>query len=294
MKRRLDAGRGALIAGAFLMLGDPAAARLIEENLRVPVTIGSANGELVAREIVVTVFHDDTMPRPYPLLVLNHGRAVDAASRSALGRARFSVASRWFAARGFMVAVPTRIGYGVTGGPDIENSGPCNSKNYQPAYAGSTDLTLQVIAALRRRRDVAQDRTVVVGQSFGGMTSITLAARNPPGIQAFINFAGGGGGNPKDRPQKPCAPQLLERMFAGYGKTARAPTLWIYTENDRYFGPAHPRAWFDAFRAAGGKGEFHQFPPSGDDGHRLFTDAPQSWQPVVLTFLNANGYILRR
>jgi dienelactone hydrolase len=275
-------------------LGAPAAARLIEENLRVPVEVKGVSGEPVTRAIVVTLFRDDAMPRPYPLLVLNHGRAVDAAARNALGRARYSVASQWFAARGFMVAVPTRIGYGVTGGADVEYSGPCNRKNYEPAYAASTDQTVQVIATLRRRRDVAQDRTVVVGQSFGGTTAIALAARNPAGVQAFVNFAGGGGGNPKDRPQKPCAPKLLERLFADYGKTARAPTIWVYADNDRYFGPTYPRTWFDAFRAAGGKGEFHRFPPHGDDGHRLFTDAPQAWQPVVAAFLNANGYSLER
>lgn len=279
----------ALFAGALVALAAPAAARVIEENLRIPVTLRGAGGEPVTRAVVVTIFRDDTMPRPYPLLVLNHGRAVDAKARAALGRARYPVASQWFAARGFLVAVPTRIGYGVTGGPDVEYSGPCNRKAYEPAYAASTDLTAQVIASLRRRGDVAQDRGVVVGQSFGGTTSIALAARTPPGIQAFINFAGGGGGNPKDRPQQPCAPESLERLFADYGRTARAPTLWIYSDNDMYFGPAFPRTWFDAFRAAGGKGTFHRFPPNGADGHRLFTDAPQDWQPVVAAFLETSA-----
>jgi dienelactone hydrolase len=294
MNKSCAAGLSTLCASALLLAGSPAAARLVEENLRVPITVQNSKGRPVARDVVLTVFHDDAIPGPYPLLILNHGRAVDAASRGALGRARYSVASVWFAHRGFLVAVPTRIGYGVTGGEDVEDSGSCKKKNYEPAYAASADLTQQVIATLRRRRDVVPDRTVIAGQSFGGTTAITLAARNPAGVQAVINFAGGGGGNPEDRPGRPCAPRLLERLFASYGTTARLPTLWIYAENDRFSGPKYPRTWFDAFRAAGGSGEFHQFPPSGEDGHRLFTEAPEVWQPVVVQFLNANGFSIKK
>ena len=94
-----------------------------------------------------------------------------------------------------------------------------------------------------------------------------VASLNPPGVQAGINFAGGGGGDPKTRPQQPCQPQLLERMFHTYGKTAKIPMLWIYAENDMYFGAKYPREWFEAFSSAGGKAEFVQFPPQGDDGH---------------------------
>jgi len=109
-------------------------------------------------------------------------------------------------------------------------------------------------------------------------------------VQATINFAGGGGGNPKTKPQNPCAASSLERMFASYGKTARTPTLWIYTENDMYFGPKLPKEWFDAFKAAGGTGEYTLFPALGDNGHGLFSLAPEVWKPRVLEFLRANGY----
>jgi dienelactone hydrolase len=281
-----------VIAFAAVILSSTSArgAEVTEEQLRVPVKVAGALGKEVAQDIVVTVFHDDTAPRPYPLIVLNHGRSWDVAARAALGRAKYSAASRWFAGLGFMVAVPTRVGYGVTGGEDVEDSGPCNRKTYEPAYAASMTQTLAVIGVLRARGDVARDRTVVVGQSFGGTTAIAVAAQNTPGVQAAINFAGGGGGNPTTRPQQPCGAHLLERLFAGYGKTARIPTLWVYSENDMYFGPRLPRQWFSAYRAAGGPGEFSMFPAVGDDGHALFTRAPQSWQPRVLEFLRANGY----
>jgi dienelactone hydrolase len=284
---------GLFVSAAFvagLLCSNLANAKLIEEVIKVPVKVADNYGKEVAQDIVVTIFYDDTAPKPYPLLVLGHGRDAEAAGRAAMGRARYSVNSRWFTRLGFMVAVPTRVGYGESGGEDVEYTGECNRKNYPPGYAAAAEQTLKVLDTLRQRPDASKDRAIVVGQSFGGTTAITVAAQNPPGIQATINFAGGGGGNPKTMPQQPCAAGLLERMFANYGKTARTPTLWIYTQNDMYFGPKYPKEWFDAFKAAGGVGEYTLYPPLGDDGHGLFSKAPEIWQPRVLEFLRANGY----
>jgi hypothetical protein len=113
---------------------------------------------------------------------------------------------------------------------------------------------------------------------------------NPSGVQAAVNFAGGGGGNPKSRPQNPCGQSKLKKLFANYGKTARIPTLWIYTENDLYMGPTLPKVWFDAFRSSGGTGEFVLYPPNGEDDHSPFTHVSEVWQPKVLEFPRTNGY----
>lgn len=273
-----------------LALAGPVQAKLVEEVIRVPVKVLNGYGKEIAQDIVVTVFHDDSFPKPYPVLILGHGRSSEAAIRAGMGRAKYSDNSRWLTRLGFMVAVPTRVGYGETGGEDVEDTGDCQRKNYPPGYAAAAEQTLRVLETLRRRPEVSPDRAVIMGQSYGGTTAITVAALNPAGIQATINFAGGGGGNPKTKPQQPCGSALLERLFAGYGKTARIPTLWVYAENDMYFGPTLPRQWFEAFKAAGGTGEYALFPAHGDDGHSLFTRAPEVWQPRVLAFLRAHGY----
>jgi dienelactone hydrolase len=270
-----------------------ALARLVEEQIRVPVKVADAQGRELEHRIIVTIFYESGAPSPYPVLILNHGRSYNAAGRAAVGRARFSVASAWFAGFGFMVAVPTRVGYGVTGGEDVEDSGACNRKNYPPVYNAAAVQTLKVLEVLRERSHVARDRAVVVGQSFGGTTAITVASLGPNGVRGAINFAGGGGGNPDTRPENPCGQPALKRLFADYGRTARIPTLWIYTENDKYFGAKLPRVWFDAFKAAGGVGEYALFPAIGDNGHGLFTSAPQLWQPRVLDFLRSLGYPLK-
>ena len=188
-----------------------------------------------------------------------------------MGRQRYGDNSRYFVEKGFAVFVPTRIGYGVTGGDDVEYSGACNARNYPPAYEAAAQQSLKVLEHLRTLAYVDAQRGLLVGQSFGGATSLALAAGNPPGVLAAVNFAGGGGGNPTARPGDPCRADLLRKLFAGYGATARIPTLWLYSENDKYFGREHPQEWFKAFVAAGGKGEFVQLPAHGEDGHPSFT-----------------------
>lgn len=272
------------------LLGTSAQAKLLETTIKVPVKASNAYGKVTVQDAVVTLFVDDAAPKPYPIALINHGRAAHAEQRAKMGRSTAITNARWLASMGFMVVVPTRLGYGVTGGDDVEDSGDCKAKNYPPGYEAAATQTLQVLAAVRLRPDVLPDRTLVLGQSYGGTTAVAVAAKNPPGVLATLNFSGGGGGNPETQPQQPCGPNRLKSMFATYGETARIPTLWVYTENDQWMGAIYPREWFEAFKAKGGVGEFVQFPPNGKDGHGLFTQDPDVWRPKVLEFLRANGY----
>jgi len=193
---------------AFLaMTGACAAARawIVEDSIKAPVTILDGRGGRVERQIHVALFHENAAPEPYPVAVLNHGRSGYAAERAALRTGPYAPAARWLAGFGFMVAVPVRVGYGETGGEDVEDSGPCNRKHYRPGFEAAAAQTLAVLEELRRRDDIAKDRAIVVGQSYGGTTAITVAAHPPSGLQGAINFAGGGGGGPKSHPQHPCS-----------------------------------------------------------------------------------------
>jgi dienelactone hydrolase len=282
-----------LIAAVFwllLLASGLAQAKPIEETTKVAVQVANLYGKEVAQEIVVTLLYDDATRGPRPLLVVQHGRATDAQGRAALGRARYASNANWFAQLGFLVAVPTRVGYGASAGEDVEDTGPCTRKSYAAAFAAVANQTTAVINELRKRADVDPGRAIVLGQSFGGAGAIALAATAPDGLQAAINFAGGGGGNPVTNPGQPCDATQLRRLFGQYGEAARVPTLWLYAENDRFFGAKLPQEWFDAFKAGGGIGEFVQYPPNGDDGHLLFTRAPEVWRSKVLEFLRATGY----
>ena len=145
-------------------------------------------------------------------------------------------------AAGFIVAVPTRVGYGVTGGEDVEDSGPCDRTDYPPAYATGADETLAVLEAVRQRSNVSTDRAIVMGQSFGGTIAVAIAAMKVSGVQATINFAGGGG--IPGRARGPVRATAVEAAVRRLQQTARIPTLWIYTENDRYMGAKLPKVWF--------------------------------------------------
>lgn len=278
---------------ASMWTAAPACARIVEEQFELPVEVVDAYGKKIAQAIQVTLVRDDAAAAPQPLLILNHGRAPEAPKRAELSLVPYLRNARWFVQRGFVVALPVRVGYGASGGEDVEDSGPCNDKRYPPGYAAAAQQTLQLERALQQREFVAKGRSVVIGQSYGGTTAVAVAAMNPPGVVAAINFAGGGGGNPKTQPERPCAPNRLEAMFGKYGATAKVPMLWVYTENDQYFGPTYPKEWFEAFRKAGGDGEFVQFPPHGSDGHPLFTSFPQVWRPVVVEFLRKQGFEMK-
>lgn len=266
-------------------------AKLIEEIIKVPVKVSDFYGKVIERDVVVTVFYDDAQPKPYPVAIINHGRAVKPEERAAFGRSTSITNARWLASLGYMVASPTRIGYGVTGGEDVEDSGACQVKNYPPAYKAGADQTIQILSALRQRLDVLPDKGLIFGQSMGGTIAISSAAQNPPGIQATINFAGGGGGNPDINPGEPCRPDSLERMFANYGKTAKIPTLWVYTDNDKWMGTKYPKQWFAAFKASGGVGEYLALPANGADGHGVFTRDPAAWRPQVTDYLRGLGVL---
>jgi hypothetical protein len=77
-----------LIATLATVLSGTAQAKLVEQQLEVPVHVTNAWGKAVAQPIRVTVFFNDETPSPHPVLIINHGRAVDAEGRAALGRAR--------------------------------------------------------------------------------------------------------------------------------------------------------------------------------------------------------------
>jgi dienelactone hydrolase len=278
---------------ALAALCAAAQAKVVEEQFDLPVQVSDAYGKRIEQPIKVTVFSDDALPGPKPVIVINHGRAGEAAERAAFGRARFAETSRWFARMGFVVALPTRIGYGVTGGEDVENSGACNRKDFPPGFTAAAQQVIATLQAVRGRADAAKDRGVILGQSYGGASTVAAASLNPPGVVAAINFAGGSGGDPKNSPQRPCSPQMIERAYAQFGSSARVPMLWVYTENDQYWGVTHPREWFEAFRRAGGRAEFVQVPPHGDDGHRLFARFPDVWRPIVAEFLRKQGFEMK-
>jgi len=90
------------------------------------------------------------------------------------------------------------------------------------------------------------------------------------------------------KPNNNCAPDKLVEATSEFGRTSRVPMLWIYVENDTFFGPDLSRRMHEAFTAAGGNAEYHMLPPFGNEGHFLIgsPDSISIWSPLVTRFLD--------
>jgi len=261
-----------------------------EELVSVPVSLKELYGRPQTRTMYLTLFRPKGKG-PFPLAVISHGRAVSREQRAAPSYQRLESASRFLVRKGFLVIVPTRVGYGATGQDfDPEETSLGKGRDYsQLADAAST----QVLAAVdygRAMADVDPSRIVLVGQSVGGLATVASAARNPPGVVAAINFAGGAGGDPERHPGTPLDPGQLKDLYRDLGKTARVPMLWIYTQNDRYFGPDCSQAWAKAFAAAGGQVDYRLLPAFRANGHELFAEGCDLWMPLVEEYLKQAGF----
>jgi dienelactone hydrolase len=264
-------------------------AALIEEAVQIPVEVTDRHQRTHQKSITVTIFRDDARGKS-PFLVLNHGRATTRDARAKLGQVKYFANSAYFVEKGFAVFVPTRVGYGVTGGPDVEDSGDCKKRDYPPGYEAAAAQSVAVIHYAKSRDYVDAARGIVVGQSYGGMTAVALAAKNIDGVLGAINFAGGGGGNPDTHPWEPCDEGKIRDLFAAYGKTARGPTLWLYSHNDRFMGNVYPAQWVDIYKKQGGNAQFVPLPAHGKDGHGSFTSNSSAWMPAVEKFLKSLGF----
>ena len=259
---------------------------LREEVLRFEATVKDMFGRQETKPVPVTVY------RPqgdglFPLFVLNHGRAVEA-KRAQQGRYRPESMARYLVAKGFVVMVPNRIGYWETyGGFDPEYSG-CRS--IEPMSMAASDQVLATVSFARTLPYVDSSRWMVGGISVGGLTSVATVGRAPEGLLGGINFSGGTGGNPDNHPGRPCNPSATTQYWGSIAKNAKVPMVWLYWENDKFWGPDIPKLWFQAWQDGGGQAQFAGLGAVGEDGHVGINLDMDRWLPVVDQFLQNLGF----
>jgi dienelactone hydrolase len=234
---------------------------------------------------------------PFPLVIMNHGVSLDPKQRSFFPLVEFRDAAQWFAKRGYLVVAPVGSGYGAAAidiperglyGPFFSKIGKCSNPNFHAAGLAVAQVDRWIIEYLAAEKRIVPRDVIVVGQSAGGWASIALSSLNPPEVKAIITFAAGRGGRVDGKPNNNCAPDRLVEATRDFGSTSRVPMLWIYIENDTFFGPALSKRMHDAFTVAGGKAEYHLLPPFGGDGHFLIgsADSIPLWSPLVERFLS--------
>lgn len=203
-----------------------------------------------------------------------------------LGRCN-SQAAEWFLARGYVVAMPLRRGYGVSGGEWAEDPGRCDFADFYHAGLEAARDINAAVEGLTTLPFVRSTGVVIVGQSEGGWGTIAYDSVAHSKVGAFINMAGGDGGQLNGQANQICHPERLVQAAGRYGSTATTPMLWVYAKNDSFFGPVIARAMYKSFTAHGGKAEFEQPDPFDGDGHRLFLGHGGSmiWGPLVEKYL---------
>jgi hypothetical protein len=83
-----------------------------------------------------------------------------------------------------------------------------------------------------------------------------------------------------------CGGDALVAAAGVFGTTVQVPSLWVYSENDQFFGPKFAMSIFDAFHATThATAEFVHGPSCGQDGHMLLQRCPDAWHSIVATFL---------
>ena len=138
--------------------------------------------------------------RPARVVLINHGSPPHAEVRPTMQPAKCeSEAVQWFLARGYLVVIGMRRGYGATGGYRAEAIGTaCSAEGYANAARESArdmDAIVTYATALPYARP---DGVVVIGQSAGGWGADAYNSLPHPKVIAMVSMAGGTGSHQHD------------------------------------------------------------------------------------------------
>lgn len=266
-------------------VGPVRAQDLVESELRIPMKEAGKKG----LEAVMVRPNDGAA---HPLALLNHGAPRESDARPGMTPWGLLPQAREFARRGWTTVIVMRRGYGDSGGGYSEEGYACTPRvNYYDSGRESAQDLRTAIAYLSTRPEVDASRIMSVGVSAGGFATVALTADPPPGLVAAISFAGGRGSR---KPDEVCNPENLVLAFHEFGRSSRVPMLWVYAENDHFFGPSIAAQLYQAFTAAGGKAEFIRAAAYRKDGHGLFSlGGTAIWTPMVEGFLAQQNLTLR-
>lgn len=247
-----------------------AATKLPEEVVSVPkkLLIGSINLE-------TTIFKPDG-EGPFPLVIINHGKSVGNSHMQERYRPISPV--RYFLELNYAVFVPMRQGFSKSGG--IYSDGSCSMA---ANGANQAEDIQPVIDYAHTLSFIDKTKTLIVGQSHGGWTTLAYGANEPDkSVKGLVNFAGGlkndsCGGWQSD----------LYRTAAAFGRKTSIPTIWFYGDNDSYFSREVSDAMFENYVKGNPHSQLVTYGIFGSDSHGLFTnrDGRLIWEPYLTKFL---------
>lgn len=282
--RHLLAGAGLCLCALALAAGEK---EVQVTSVRIPVAVPATEKSAAHTAQLVGNVYRPEGAGPWGLMVLSHGTPGAADKRENMTD-RYGPQAKALAGLGYVVVTALRRGYGASDGPLADQYGKCDAPDYVHAAQESARDVAAVLAYGKHLPQVDVRRVVLVGKSAGGFASLALAAQQPEGVRAVVNFSGGRGSQPQQRAlgQICGQPQLLNAV-AGFAITTQIPQLWVYAQNDQYFTPPLVKQMAAAYQQVGVPVQLEWMPLSGKDGHRFF-DLPAhipQWLPLVATFL---------
>lgn len=217
---------------------------------------------------------------PFPLVVINHGKAP--------GNPAFQQDNKYyrqsleFVKRGYVVILPVRQGFGTSGGQYVQG---CGLDGLGRTRADDIAVAINYAKTLPY---VDPAHIVVIGQSQGGITTAAFGVRNMPGVLGIVNLVGG-------ERMTNCANWESSDLeaFRSYGAESTVPALFMYGDNDSFWGDgtlAHQ--FFEAYHAGNPNAKLIDFGvfPDGDS-HRMFAskNGRGIWIPAVGDFFQSLG-----
>ncbi|MBM0137841.1 hypothetical protein ACKUFS_24370 [Pseudomonas cannabina] len=255
-----------------------------EEQLLLPIQVGARHEKIEA--LIVRPLRAGKFPIA---LIVNGAAAPHESDAHADWLAHIA---HDFAHRGWLAVSVVWPGYGRSTGRFIDEAGNCTNPDVARFLDTHGKELGAALATLRKRPDVDPSVALGVGISIGGASMLDLAAQPEHPLTAVINISGGVYHySTVGSPDANCSLYNtdLVRNFTRFGSHNPTPTLWLYAENDPYFGPDLVARMVDGYRSQGGDAEYVALPPFGNNGHTLFKDeASKLIKPHIEDFLKAH------
>jgi len=226
------------------------------------------------------MLYQPALPARVPVIVFNHGSTgAGRVSPSSTDQYRYPEVARFFVERGWAVLIPMRRGRGGSGGEYLERY-ECDRTSQERGVERAVSDLDAVMAYVSGQPWADMDRLLIGGMSRGGLLAVLYPSLRRTTARGVINFAGGWILERCDR-----VTHFNSDTFGEAGRAGKLPMLWLYSENDRNYGPGAVQSYHRAFLQGGGTAELRLFPPIGYDGHILLPGATSVWQTAVQDFL---------
>lgn len=216
---------------------------------------------------------------PYPVIVINHGKAPGEPAYQRRYRPLRVVNE--FVKRGYAVVVPMRQGFAGSSG--FYQSAGCNFERSGLQHA---ENVRDVIAWLNTQADLDANRLVVIGHSQGGLATLALGTFQLPNVAGLINFAGGLRNDDCTESGK-----QLASYVGNYANRTTVPSLWFYGSNDSILPVSVWQSMHRNYQQAGGKARLVAVGNFENDAHFMFARPAgiNQWLPAVASFFDELG-----